>query len=264
MNQLKGKVVVITGASSGIGEEVAKKLAWSGATAIMIARSANKLESLQKEIRSTYNQEAYYYSVDLTDRKQWENTINRIMSTFPRVDALINNAGFGVFESFDEMDWDKAEKMLSLNVNSLMYTTYRLLPALKQQRSSHIINIASQAGRIATPKAAVYSATKSAVISFSNALRMELAQNTQVNVTCVNIGPVKTSFFDQADPSGKYQESVARYMLEPEKVATKICQALFTNKREINLPKWMQFGSVLYQLFPSAMERLLKSQFEKK
>ncbi|MFC4404284.1 SDR family NAD(P)-dependent oxidoreductase [Gracilibacillus xinjiangensis] len=263
MNEIKGKIVLITGASSGIGKAITKEIASNGAIPIMLARSGDVLQSLQNEIREEYKQESYFFTVDLTDRKQVDIVIDEIISSVPKVDAIINNAGFGIFQLFEKMDWEQTERMLLLNINSLMYLSYRFLPVLKLQEDAHIVNIASQAGRIATPKSAVYSATKAAVISFSNALRMELA-NTKVNVTTVNIGPVKTAFFEQADPSGKYQNSVARYMLDPIKVAIKIRRALFTNKREINLPIWMHAGSILYQIAPKWMERMLRNQFEKK
>ncbi|SER15140.1 hypothetical protein SAMN04487944_101411 [Gracilibacillus ureilyticus] len=263
MNSLKGKVALITGASSGIGKEITLQLASRGVTPVMIARSEEVMQSLQQEINKNYNMNSYYYSVDLTDEKEWERTINEIQITLPAIDIIINNAGFGIFELFDQMNWEKAEQMLLLNTHSLMYTTYRFLPLLKRKSQAHIINIASQAGRISTPKAAVYSASKAAVISFTNALRMELAA-TDVKVTSVNLGPVKTSFFDQADPSGKYLSSVGRYMLDPGDVASRICRIIFTKKREINLPYWMHIGSKLYQLSPNLMEKVLRKQFERK
>ena len=83
-------------------------------------------------------------------------------------------------------------------------------------------------------------------------------------MTTVNLGPVKTNFFNVADPFGNYQQSVEKYMLDPNDVAEKIVKVLFTNKREINMPKWMDVGSRFYQVFPSLIERLLKSQFNKK
>ncbi|GAE91290.1 oxidoreductase [Gracilibacillus boraciitolerans JCM 21714] len=178
------------------------------------------------------------------------------------IDVLINNAGIGYFESFEKMEWDYVNSMLRLNLESLYFTTYKLLPNMKLHSPAHIVNIGSQAGKIATPKSAVYSATKAGVINFSNALRMEL--EPEVFVTSVNIGPVRTAFFDQADPSGSYQKSISKYMLDPDDVAKSIVKYLFTKKREINLPYWMHIGSRFYQNFPRIMEQLLKPAFKRK
>src|SRR5690606_33540996 len=131
------------------------------------------------------------------------------------------------------------------------------------KNDGHIVNIASQAGKISTPKSAVYASTKHAILGFTNALRQELMDKS-IHVTAVNLGPVKTNFFSHADPEGSYQKNVGKYMLDPEKVAEKIANHLFTGKREINMPLWMDFGSRLYQLFPSMMEKALKKQFNKK
>src|SRR5699024_7486953 len=199
------------------------------------------------------------YAIDITYKEEWK----QVLRSFSNIDALINNAGVGYFENFNEADWLHIEKMMQLNMEALMYTTYHLLPVMNEKNRSHIINIASQAGKIATPKTAVYSATKAGVISFSNALRLELKKKN-VYVTTVNIGPTKTSFFETADPKGTYQENVTKYMLDPERVATTITKTLFTRKREINLPHWMNLGSKLYQLFPSLMEVLLEGSFNKK
>ena len=105
-----------------------------------------------------------------------------------------------------------------------------------ESKSGHIINIASQAGKIATPKSSVYSATKHAVLGYTNSLRMELS-DFQIKVTAVNPGPIGTDFFTIADESGTYAKSVQRYILKPEYVAKKVVDAMLTSTREINLPR---------------------------
>ncbi|WP_058307519.1 SDR family NAD(P)-dependent oxidoreductase [Gracilibacillus massiliensis] len=262
MNKLKGKHILITGASSGIGESIAYKVAESEAIPIMIARSEEKLVSISKNIEERFQIKAVYHSVDITDTIQWSKVLEDILESVQSIDVLINNAGVGYFDTFEHSQWKHVEMMLRLNLEALYYTTYRLVPNMKKHSPTHIVSIGSQAGKIATPKAAVYSATKASVISFSNALRMEL--KNRIYVTSVNIGPVKTAFFDTADPSGSYRNSVAKYMLDPDDVATKIIKHLFTSKREINLPFWMDFGSKIYQNFPRLMEFILQPAFRKK
>ncbi|SHN20574.1 SDR family NAD(P)-dependent oxidoreductase [Gracilibacillus kekensis] len=262
MNKLKGKHILITGASSGIGEALAYRVAEKEAIPILIARSEEKLASISKQMEDHFHIKARYYSVDITDRAQWSNVLEEILRSVQTIDVLINNAGIGYFETFESSDWKQVDNMLRLNLDALYYTTYRLLPIMKKQTPAHIINIGSQAGKVATPKAAIYSATKASVISFSNALRIEL--KNRIYVTSVNLGPVKTAFFETADPTGRYQSNVAKYMLNPDEVSTKIIKHLFTGKREINLPFWMHVGSRVYQFFPRLMEFILKTAFNKK
>ncbi|UOQ47518.1 SDR family oxidoreductase [Gracilibacillus caseinilyticus] len=262
MNRLQDKHVLITGASSGIGETLAHHLAAKRAIPILVARTESKLVQTVNEIEQRYHIKAYYYAVDITDRQQWKETLDEMLMEIGELDAVINNAGLGFFERFDQLDWSEIEKMIQLNLKSLFFTTYHLLPHLLKNKPAHIVNIGSQAGKVPTPKSSIYSATKASVISFSNALRMELED--KVSVTSVNIGPVKTAFFDQADPDGTYQKSIQSIMLDPNDVAAKITTALFTKKREINLPVWMNAGGKLYQTFPRLMEKLLKPAFNKK
>jgi uncharacterized protein len=263
MNILQNKIILVTGASSGIGRSIVMKLAEKGAIPIMIARSSDKLEEIKQQINSLYGMESYYYVVDMLDQNKYESILDNIKISHPTIDGIINNAGFGKFEKLEQMDFNTSKNMIHLNLQSLIYTTYTLLPILKKQPNAHIVNIGSQAGKLATPKSAVYSATKAAVISFSNALRLELIEDN-VYVTSVNIGPVKTEFFEHADPTGNYSRNIEKYMLDPDKLAKKIVGSLFTRKREINLPQWMQFGAICYQLAPNTMEKLLKKQFSKK
>ncbi|WP_186578289.1 SDR family NAD(P)-dependent oxidoreductase [Aquibacillus kalidii] len=263
MTKLRNKNIIITGASSGIGEEIALQVAEQGGNPILVARSVDKLKRMKMELESTYSVKCSFYQADLTDLSEWRRTLHQIMEDIAQVDALINNAGFGIFNKVGETNWEDIERMFQLNVYALIMGTHEILPYFINRREGHIINIGSQAGKIATPKSSVYSATKHAVIGFSNALRLEV-EDQGVFVTTVNLGPVRTNFFDMADPSGNYQKAIGRYMLDPEKVARNITKALFTNKREINMPGWMEMGSKFYNLFPKLTERMLKSQFNKK
>ncbi|MGN8647134.1 SDR family NAD(P)-dependent oxidoreductase [Gracilibacillus sp. HCP3S3_G5_1] len=262
MKKLKGKHVLVTGASSGIGEALAFQLAEQQAIPVLVARTESKLIEIAKQIDELYAVKPIVFPVDITDREKWQKGIDNILREAGKIDVLINNAGVGYFERFDQTNWESIERMVRLNLDSLFFTTYYLLPVLLKQPAAHIVNIGSQAGKIATPKSAVYSATKSGVISFSNALRMEL--EGKLPVTTVNIGPVKTSFFDIADPKGHYQKNMGKYMLDPQSLAKQIVKSLFTNKREINLPYWMHIGSKMYQNFPRIMESILKPAFRKK
>lgn len=175
----------------------------------------------------------------------------------------MNNAGYGVFRAAHEAEMDQVKGMFNVNVIGLMACTSMVLPLMMKQKSGHIINIASQAGKIATPKSSAYSATKHAVLGYTNSLRMELS-DLQIRVTAVNPGPIGTDFFTIADESGTYAKSVQRFMLKPEYVAKKVVDAMLTSTREINLPHWMNVGSILFALFPYAFERVGKKILNKK
>ncbi|WP_042145811.1 SDR family oxidoreductase [Paucisalibacillus sp. EB02] len=259
----QGKKVVVTGASSGIGEMLVRRIAANGGTPIMLARSLDKLRQLQQQIKEEYNIRAFYYKVDLTDDEEMNEVIASVIREHHVIHALVNNAGTGIFQYVEHTKWNDVELMFRLNVLAVIRMTKLFIPHFKANNEGHIVNIASQAGKISTPKSAVYASTKHAILGFTNALRQELA-DYHINVTAVNLGPVKTNFFSHADPDGNYQKSVAKYMLDPEKVALKIGENLFTRKREINMPMWMDIGSRFYQLFPGMMEKVLKKQFNKK
>ncbi|CQR46754.1 putative oxidoreductase [Paraliobacillus sp. PM-2] len=263
MRNFSDKTILITGASSGIGEGLARALAARGANLILIARSTDKLHALKQSMEHDYSIQCDVYSVDLANKEARINTLKNICKQYATIDALINNAGFGIFDSIEEAKTSDMEQMFQVNVFALIESVKQLLPLLTAAKKGHIINIASFAGKIATPKSSIYGATKHAVLGFSNALRLEVEQR-DLYVTTVNLGPVKTNFFQTADPSGNYQKNVERYMLDSNDVVDAIVQALFKRKREINLPKWMEFGSRLYHLFPKMTERILKKQFNKK
>ncbi len=263
MRDFSNKIVLLTGASSGIGEGLAKSLASNGANLILIARSTDKLYSLKERLQYDYQIECVVYSVDLSNQEAWITTLKEINQNYPRIDALINNAGFGIFDQVEEAKTEEIERMFQVNVFALIESVKQLLPSFLAAQQGHIINIASIAGKIATPKSSVYSATKHAVLGFSNALRLEVEKHG-VFVTTVNLGPVRTNFFNIADPSGSYQKNVNRFMLDPNDVVEAITKSLFKQKREINLPRWMEIGSRLYHLFPQLSERILAKQFNKK
>ena len=134
---------------------------------------------------------------------------------------------------------------------------------MKESRKGHIINIVSMAGLIATGKSSLYSATKFAAIGFSNALRLELMPYG-VYVTTVNPGPIRTGFFDQADPDGTYLKSVDRFLLEPDAVAKKIVKIIGKNKRELNLPVLLNLAHKFYTLFPKLADKLAGETFNYK
>jgi len=172
-DRIKGKNIVITGASSGIGERLAIRVAEAGAVPVLLARSEDKLRMLSDRVRETYGVEAFWYPCDLADKETIQKCFQHLFKEVGRVDALVNNAGFGVFERVEDTSMDSFRSMFDVNVIGLIHCVKEVLPFMKETREGHIVNIASQAGKISTPKSAGYASTKHAVLGFTNGLRME-------------------------------------------------------------------------------------------
>jgi len=263
LQSLTGKNIIITGASGGIGAEIARLCAERGANLVLLARGIDKLQALKGELESMHSVKVDVHQLDVSDTDAIKAMFGMVLSEIGHADILVNNAGFGIFDLAHEAKIEEIKSMFAVNVIGLMACTSMVLPGMKQRRSGHIINIASQAGKIATPKSSVYSATKHAVLGYTNSLRMELAEDN-VFVTSVNPGPIATNFFNIADKQGTYVKNVERFMLQPEYVARQVVDRMMTKTREINLPRWMNAGSIFYSLFPRAFERLGKKAFNQK
>lgn len=261
--QLKNKVVLITGASSGLGEQIAYEASIAGATVVLAARTVEKLQAVKETCEKISNKKAYWFAMDVSKPEEIEQVFSDVLKTVGRIDVLVNNAGFGYFEEALSTDMKVAEDMFRINVLGLMYTSQLAAIHMAERKSGHIIHIASMAGKMATPKSTIYSASKFAVIGYSNALRLEL-KPLSIRVTTVNLGPVKTDFFDKADQGGNYLEKVSSIVLDPKEVAHKIVQLMGTKKRELNLPKIMEVASRFYILFPNVGDFLAGSIFNKK
>jgi len=262
-SRIQGCYVAITGASSGIGEKIAIECAKQGAHVVLLARRKDLLAKLSERIKNDYGVSCYYYSLDVQDFDSIQRVFSLIESDIGHIDILVNNAGFGIFSEVLHSSLDEMKNMFEVNVFGLIASTKMVLPAMVERRKGHIINIGSQAGKIATPKSSLYSASKHAVLGFTNSLRMEVKHHN-IFVTSVNPGPIKTSFFDIADREGSYVKNVERWMLDPDKVARIIVASMLTPRREINLPGWMNAGSTLYQIMPKLFEKLAGNAFFKK
>lgn len=190
------KTVLITGASSGIGKSFARRFALRGWRIIAVARHEDALETLKGELEEEFQAEVLTYAIDLTE----EDACKRLYKACKdvRVDVLINNAGFGDSGAFLESDLKKQEAMVKVNVLALMRLTHMFGHDMKIRNSGGILNVASIAAFVPGPYMSVYYATKSFVLSFSQALAEEM-RDTDVKVTCLCPGPVNTDFFRKAD-----------------------------------------------------------------
>jgi short-subunit dehydrogenase len=261
--RIQGCYVAITGASSGIGERIAIECAKQGAHLILLARREDLLSQLAERIKNDYGVSSHYYLLDVQNLDSIQQVFSTIKNEIGHIDVLVNNAGFGVFNDVLDATMDEMKNMFEVNVYGLVACTKMVLPVMIDRKKGHIINIASQAGKISTPKSSLYSATKHAVLGFTNSLRLEVKKNN-IYVTSVNPGPIKTDFFTIADKQGDYVKNVERWMLDPNKVARIIVSSMLTPRREINLPGWMNVGSTFYQVMPKLFERMAGKAFFKK
>jgi NADP-dependent 3-hydroxy acid dehydrogenase YdfG len=228
VSKLEGKVAIITGASSGIGEATAIALAAEGAKVVIAARRVERLEAVAKQIIDHGGQALSIVS-DITDEAQAKNVIQKAYAEFGHIDILVNNAGIsfpGRIENADPSNW---RKMIDINVLALMYTTHIALPIFKAQKSGHIVNISSVAGRIARAGMAGYNVTKWGVNAFSEALRQEVYQDN-IRVTIIEPGLVETEIDQHITDIVAKQEIEARRKaitpLQSEDIAAAIVYAV--------------------------------------
>ena len=250
------RTILITGASGGLAQEMVKLL--QGDQLILLGRNKEKLVQLYGNHSHTELVE-----IDITDDQALKTLVADLYLRYGKIDVLINNAGYGIFEEFDKISNQDIHQMFEVNIFALMNLSRLVATRMKESRKGHIINIVSMAGLIATAKSSLYSATKFAAIGFSNALRLELMPYS-VYVTTVNPGPIRTGFFDQADPDGSYLKSVERFLLEPDAVAKKIVKTIGKNKRELNLPFLINLAHIFYSLFPKLADKLAGETFNYK
>ena len=193
MVSIQGQTVVITGASSGIGASCARMFAKEGASLILAARRRDKLAKLAAEIESTYQSKVYVLEMDVTDRASVENLAN-LPENWRKVDILVNNAGLSrglnKLQQGKIQDW---EEIIDTNVKGLLYVTRSLLPGMIERDRGHVINIGSIAGHQAYTGGNVYCASKAAVRSLSEGLKMDLL-GTPIRVSCIDPGTVATDF----------------------------------------------------------------------
>ena len=191
---MRGKIVFITGASSGIGEGCARKFASQGSDLILNARNVAKLEELKNELEATYGVRVFLLPFDVRDRKAATQALASLPETWKAIDVLVNNAGLviGVDKEF-EGNLDEWDIVIDTNIKSLLAITRLVVPGMVERGRGHIINIGSIAGDAAYPGGSVYCATKAAVKALSDGLRIDLV-DTPLRVTNVKPGMVETNF----------------------------------------------------------------------
>lgn len=261
MKSINRPTVLITGASSGIGKHTAYEQAIKGSNLILVARRTDKLEEVKAICEQLGPTSVHIYSVDISQAESIDQFISFLKQEKIKIDVLINNAGFGYSESFFALDFEIVSNIFQVNIVGLMYLTQQIALNMLDNGSGQIVNVASLAGKVSTPKYTAYGATKGALISLSNALRLELKEHN-IHVTVVNFGPVDTPFFDSIERSRKQMAKNSPFTLTEDEAGRIVSNTVGTKKREVNRPLILAAGAKFYQMFPSIGDYIL-SEFIK-
>src|SRR3989440_12149052 len=250
---LSSKVVVVTGASMGIGEAIAKIFADRGSRVVLLSRDAGRAEAARGRIGHTDRTLAL--SCDVRNREEIDRVLSLSLHHFQRIDLWINNAGHGLQDSVAHMDMAACRDMFDTNFFGTVFAMQAVIPVMKQQGSGTIANISSVAGHIPLPFHAAYSATKFAMNAIGKAARVELA-GTGIQITTVCPGYVRTDFGANAIKGAERKEirPAAARGISAKRVARATLNGYLKQKREVIVPWTMHPVVKIYQLFPGLVE----------
>ncbi len=263
MNECEN-IVLITGASSGIGAATAKLLARKCMTVILVARREDRLKELAAEI-CKIGGKASFIPADLTLAEDRQRVYESVIKRYGHIDVLINNAGIGYYGYAAEMPVRKAFDLIQLNIEALVQLTLMFLPQMQEHGSGHIINISSIAGGLPNQGIALYGASKAFVDAFTTSLYREL-KGTPVHASTVRPGAVTTEFFDNAQiiSTGGRRTPGEGSAVTPDKVACRIYKLLDHPRRVVYVPRIMALSPLLEIFFSWAIDLigpvLLKKQ----
>ena len=232
MNNIENKVIVITGASSGLGEATARLLAKKGAKVVIGARRTEKLEAIVQDIRAEGGQ-AEFIGVDVTKPNEVQALIEKALSAFGQIDVLVNNAGLMSIAPLSELKVDEWDRMIDINIKGVLYGIAAALPVFQKQNFGHFINLSSVAGvKVFSPGGTVYSGTKFAVRAISEGLRHEVGET--IRTTTIEPGAIEselkfgsshkessefvTDFYKQAIPADSVARAIAYAIEQPADV----------------------------------------------
>jgi short-subunit dehydrogenase len=260
---IKGKVVIITGASSGIGEATARQFGLKGGKVVLAARRVDKLESLAREINALgVGAEAFVVQADLSRLEDIQSLIEQTLKKFGRIDVLVNNAGFGRLDWLENLDPVKdIQAQMDVNAMGVIQATRQVLPVMIKQRAGHIINMCSMAGLVGMPTYTIYAASKHAVHGFSEALRREV-KPWGINVSMIYPGGVVTEFQQHAGIKRKTNATTPKFMLLTAEDVGRALVRLVQHPRAMWILPWLwSLIAVLNKLLPAIMDYTTINRF---
>ncbi len=245
---IKDKVAIVTGASSGIGYATALALSRAGAKVAAGARRMDRLESLQREI-SKNGGEVFIQKLDVTIKSECDAFADAVLKKWGTIDILVNNAGLQPLSFFKNLKVEEWDKMIDVNIRGVFYCTAAVITTMVNNKSGHIVNISSMAGRVVYPSGSVYCATKHAITAFSEGLRQEFSQRSNIRVTCIEPGVVATELMEAITDKAleKYVERTRQMeALQAEDIANAIMFA-------VEAPRHVNVNEILIR--PMTQER---------
>jgi len=250
---LAGKVAVVTGASMGIGEAIAKVFAENGARVVLLSRDSGRAEAARARIG--FAGQTMALACDVRHREEIDRAIGLTVHHFQRIDIWVNNAGRGILTSVEGVTMADVREVFDTNLFGTLEGMKAIIPVMKQQGGGAIINISSVAGHIPLPFHAIYSGTKFAMNAIGKAARIELAGDG-INVLTVCPGYVRTDFGVNAIKGEDYKAVRPKSVrgISVERVAQATLQGYLKGKREVVVPWFMHPVIKLYQLFPGVVE----------
>jgi len=255
---LKGKVVLITGASSGFGEDAARLFAEEGCIVVLAARRLDRLQELVAQIQKQGGA-AFAIPVDVTQRAEIDVMVQTVLDLYQRIDILFNNAGFGAMNWFNRLNPERSiETLIQVNLTGTMLVTRAVLPHMLKRGEGHIINMVSVAGLIAPPLITTYSASKYGVRAFTDSLRREVAP-FGIKVSGIYPGPARTEFGKVMERT-ETREFVKRLLsvhMTSEYVASRVVDIAKRPRRSLVFPWWFRIITTFDTLFPAVVDWIL-------
>jgi short-subunit dehydrogenase len=251
--QLSGKIVVVTGASMGIGEAIAKIFADEGASIVLLSRDAERAEAARGRVG--HRERTLGLACDVRNREEIDRVVGLTLHHFQRIDVWINNAGHGILDSVTNVDMAACRETFETNFFGAVEAMQAVIPVMKQQGSGTIVNVSSVAGHIPLPFHAVYSATKFAMNAIGKGARIEL-RSSGIKVMTVCPGYVRTDFGANAIKGAEQKQVRPAGVrgITAERVARAVLRGYLKQKREVVVPWTMHPVIKLYQLFPGLVE----------
>jgi short-subunit dehydrogenase len=255
----RNKIVVITGASSGIGAASCVEFAKKGASIVLVARRKEKLEEIKKTL-AKFNTKTMICQCDVSQKSLVQKMSKDVLDEFGKIDVLVNNAGFAIYGSVSDLTVEQIEAQMATNYFGMVYCTKSFLPKMLEQNSGHIVNVASVAASFGLPGIASYCASKFAMLGFSEGLKHEL-HGTKIGVTVVSPIMVKTNFFDHES-----FQSMPKYSptaLNAQTVARAVISAASSSRLEIIVPSLIRGAVWAKHTFPFIINPILGNAFRK-
>jgi short-subunit dehydrogenase len=254
---------LVTGASKGIGKEIAAELASRKYDLILVARSAEQLAKVANELSTKYKVKVDFLAIDLATIGVAQTVLDWVQQKQYEVSVLVNNAGYGLVGPLGEYSIEKNRDMMQLNMLTLTEMCQIFLPMLKRQPKAYILNIASSTAYQALPHMAIYAATKVFVLNFTRALKHEL-NDTSVSVTVVSPGSTATDFNERAEVGEKALKAAEKVMMTPQEVAKIAVKEMFAGSTEVVTGLVNKLGAFMAWLVPKAItEKVAKGIYEK-